>query len=182
MAALTNRYEDDDASRLPPGMKRVGYNADTERYTFQQGDDLWVGEPGSLYGGTLKWAGKAPENNGPSSDTSGDEYDESDSSYSGSSESGKITKPQKSPRQSLPRPPYHDKNEWGVPIVSISETGAPPPDRSLQRKGTKFRKAAAAASTMGGVVRRWSQKRAMPSSIQHKVPLTDQGHGNEIKQ
>ena len=41
-------------------MKRVGYDADTGRYTFREGDDLWLGQPGSFYGGELKWAGKAP--------------------------------------------------------------------------------------------------------------------------
>ena len=41
-------------------MKRVGYDADTERYTFRDGDDLWLGEPGSFYGGHMKWAGKLP--------------------------------------------------------------------------------------------------------------------------
>lgn len=84
---LTNRYEDDvrpvidridtesnfikiqDASHLPPGMKRVGYDADTERYTFREGDDLWLGEPRSFYGGKLKWAGKAPEPEEDDADT-----------------------------------------------------------------------------------------------------------------
>ena len=45
-------------------MKRVGYDGDTERYTFREGDDLWLGEPGSLYGGKLTWAGKADSTKG----------------------------------------------------------------------------------------------------------------------
>jgi len=61
MAALTNRYEDDDARHLPFGMTRVGYDTDTERYTFRHGDSLWLGEPGSLYGGKMKWAGKVED-------------------------------------------------------------------------------------------------------------------------
>lgn len=38
-------------------MKRIGYDADTQRYTFQKGNELWVGEPGSEYGGNLTRAG-----------------------------------------------------------------------------------------------------------------------------
>ncbi|KAF8492872.1 hypothetical protein JB92DRAFT_3001653 [Gautieria morchelliformis] len=81
MGALTNRYEDDDASHLPPGMKRVGYDADTERYTFREGDDLWLGEPGSFYGGRMKWAGKMPQADGD--DGKEDDIDGSSAGYSG---------------------------------------------------------------------------------------------------
>ena len=38
-------------------MKRVGYDADTQRYTFQKGNELWLGEPGAEYGGILTRAG-----------------------------------------------------------------------------------------------------------------------------
>jgi LysM domain len=41
-------------------MKRVGYDADTQRYTFQQGRQLWIGEPGCEYGGNLTRAGTVP--------------------------------------------------------------------------------------------------------------------------
>jgi hypothetical protein len=69
-----------DASHLPPGMKRVGYDTDTERYTFRQGDDLWLGEPGSFYGGELKWAGRASD--ADSEDNDDEEYTESSGSES----------------------------------------------------------------------------------------------------
>ena len=49
-----------DDHRLPEGMERVGYDADTQRYTFQQGKDLWLGEPGCEYGGKLTRAGTVP--------------------------------------------------------------------------------------------------------------------------
>jgi hypothetical protein len=63
-------------------MKRVGYDERTERYTFRQGDELWLGEPGSLYGGKMKWAGKAPDASPPSdedydTDSSGLSQDDS---------------------------------------------------------------------------------------------------------
>ncbi|TDL28090.1 hypothetical protein BD410DRAFT_713127 [Rickenella mellea] len=44
------QYDEDDY-RLPEGMKRVGYDADTQRYTYkdQQGA-TWIGPEGSQYG------------------------------------------------------------------------------------------------------------------------------------
>ncbi|ATY60260.1 peptidoglycan-binding domain [Cordyceps militaris] len=45
-----SRY-DDDEERLPEGMTRVGYDADTGVYTFQDSDgSYWEGAPGSQYG------------------------------------------------------------------------------------------------------------------------------------
>jgi hypothetical protein len=46
-----SRY-DEDARRLPEGMKRVGYNANTQRYTFQDQKDrtFWEGPEGSRFG------------------------------------------------------------------------------------------------------------------------------------
>jgi len=41
-------------------MKRVGYDADTQQYTFQRGNELYVGEPGVEYGGNLTRVGTAP--------------------------------------------------------------------------------------------------------------------------
>ncbi|OAK93834.1 hypothetical protein IQ06DRAFT_298966 [Phaeosphaeriaceae sp. SRC1lsM3a] len=42
---------DEDEARLPEGMQRVGYDADTERYTFRDADgSLWESAPGSRYG------------------------------------------------------------------------------------------------------------------------------------
>ena len=40
-----------DDENLPEGMKRVGYDADTQTYTYHDQDgSLWEGEPGSRYG------------------------------------------------------------------------------------------------------------------------------------
>ena len=44
-----------DDYRLPEGMKRVGYDADTQRYTFRdQGGQYWIGPEGSQYGDLIK--------------------------------------------------------------------------------------------------------------------------------
>lgn len=41
----------DDDERLPEGMRRVGYDADTQVYTFQDSDgSYWEGAPGCEYG------------------------------------------------------------------------------------------------------------------------------------
>jgi hypothetical protein len=40
-----------DNYRLPEGMQRVGYDADTERYTYKQTDgSYWEGAEGARYG------------------------------------------------------------------------------------------------------------------------------------
>jgi hypothetical protein len=42
---------DSDAERLPQGMTRVGYDADTQRYQYQDADrTFWQGPPGAQYG------------------------------------------------------------------------------------------------------------------------------------
>lgn len=42
---------DADEDNLPPGMTRIGYDADTETYTFSSADgSIWEGSPGSRYG------------------------------------------------------------------------------------------------------------------------------------
>ncbi|KAK0718450.1 hypothetical protein B0T26DRAFT_331658 [Lasiosphaeria miniovina] len=42
---------DTDEERLPPGMTRVGYDADTQIYTYRDTDgSIWEGVPGSQYG------------------------------------------------------------------------------------------------------------------------------------
>ena len=42
---------DDDEHRLPEGMQRIGYDADTQRYTFRDANgNLFESEPGSRYG------------------------------------------------------------------------------------------------------------------------------------
>ncbi|OHF04698.1 LysM domain-containing protein [Colletotrichum orchidophilum] len=42
---------DTDEERLPHGMRRVGYDADTQVYTYQDSDgSYWEGAPGAQYG------------------------------------------------------------------------------------------------------------------------------------
>lgn len=42
---------DADEDHLPQGMTRIGYDADTETYTFSSADgSIWEGSPGSRYG------------------------------------------------------------------------------------------------------------------------------------
>lgn len=49
---------DGDDSRLPDGMTRVGYDADTQTYTFRDTDgSLWEGPPGCEYGHMTRVAG-----------------------------------------------------------------------------------------------------------------------------
>ncbi|EJD03795.1 LysM-domain-containing protein [Fomitiporia mediterranea MF3/22] len=44
------QYDEDDY-RLPEGMKRVGYDADTQKYTFRDQDGVyWEGPEGAEYG------------------------------------------------------------------------------------------------------------------------------------
>lgn len=44
-------HYDTDEERLPEGMTRVGYDADTQVYTFQDADgSYWEGVPGAEYG------------------------------------------------------------------------------------------------------------------------------------
>jgi len=45
-----SRY-DDDEYRLPDGMRRIGYDADTQVYTYQDDEGgIWEGAPGNRYG------------------------------------------------------------------------------------------------------------------------------------
>jgi len=42
---------DSDRERLPSGMRRIGYDADTQVYTYRDRDgSLWEGAPGATYG------------------------------------------------------------------------------------------------------------------------------------
>jgi hypothetical protein len=46
---------DKDENNLPPAMSRIGYDADTETYTFSSADgSIWEGSPGSRYGNLTK--------------------------------------------------------------------------------------------------------------------------------
>ncbi|KAF3760327.1 hypothetical protein M406DRAFT_52969 [Cryphonectria parasitica EP155] len=55
---MPRRFDyDTDEERLPEGMVRVGYDADTEVYTFRDTDgSLWEGPPGCRYGRLTKVA------------------------------------------------------------------------------------------------------------------------------
>jgi hypothetical protein len=49
---------DTDEERLPEGMQRIGYDADTETYTFQDVDgNIWEGPPGSRHGHLTRVSG-----------------------------------------------------------------------------------------------------------------------------
>ncbi|KAM5356817.1 hypothetical protein ACJ41O_003463 [Fusarium nematophilum] len=53
-------HYDTDEERLPEGMTRVGYDADTQVYTFRDADgSYWESAPGSRYGQLTK-VGDAP--------------------------------------------------------------------------------------------------------------------------
>lgn len=46
---------DTDEERLPEGMQRIGYDADTQTYTFRDADgSTWEGPPGARYGSLTK--------------------------------------------------------------------------------------------------------------------------------
>ncbi|CAK3844153.1 Hypothetical predicted protein [Lecanosticta acicola] len=65
--ASRGRYEllDSDEQRLPEGMQRVGYDADTQTYTYRDSDgSYWEGEEGNRYG-TLHRAGTRSSPNQP---------------------------------------------------------------------------------------------------------------------
>ncbi|KAF2816762.1 uncharacterized protein BDZ99DRAFT_403892 [Mytilinidion resinicola] len=59
MGRWTDRESDEQ--RLPDGMQRIGYDADTQRYTYRDADGShWEGEEGSQYG-QLHPAGARPQ-------------------------------------------------------------------------------------------------------------------------
>ncbi|KAJ3757081.1 hypothetical protein EV360DRAFT_46767 [Lentinula raphanica] len=52
-----NQY-DEDSYRLPEGMKRIGYDSDTARYLFRDGDgSVWQGPQGAEYGEMTRVSG-----------------------------------------------------------------------------------------------------------------------------
>lgn len=60
---MPSRYAelDSDEERLPHGMTRIGYDADTQVYTFRDADgELWEAPPGSRYGHLTK-VGNGPK-------------------------------------------------------------------------------------------------------------------------
>jgi hypothetical protein len=160
-------------------MKRVGYDADTERYTFREGNDLWLGESGSFYGGRLKWAGKAPQTDGD--DEKEEDTDGSSTGHRGGSgqwpsavmanrvqpfipdHSNTLIKSlreytREATRNGKESPQNVADNPWGVPIVSISATGAKPPDspkdENAQTYPRKVRRAATLTTSALGIINR----------------------------
>lgn len=70
-----SRY-DTDEERLPDGMTRVGYDADTQVYTFQDSDgSYWESAPGNQYGQLTRVSG------GSSDDDDTEPFLVSDQSY-----------------------------------------------------------------------------------------------------
>jgi len=48
-------YYDTDSERLPAGMERIGYDADTQEYTYRDSDgSIWRGASGARYGSLTK--------------------------------------------------------------------------------------------------------------------------------
>lgn len=57
-------HYDSDEERLPEGMVRIGYDADTEIYTYRDADgSYWEGPPGSRYGQLTKVSDGLPSHN-----------------------------------------------------------------------------------------------------------------------
>ncbi|KAK3942334.1 hypothetical protein QBC46DRAFT_74042 [Diplogelasinospora grovesii] len=125
---------DSDADRLPEGMTRVGYDADTQVYTYRDDADgsLWEGAPGSVYGRLTRVS------SGPSSpavprlpsvyiddDIEGEEqpyvlheYDPDGGSSNRCRESIEVvqlTKPRKVRLSSLPHSPSHSGRSRKLP-------------------------------------------------------------------
>jgi hypothetical protein len=73
------------------------------------------------------------------------------------------------------------KSEWGVPVASISNTGAKPPDTSLERRGTQLKKAAQSTVTALRVTRRWSRKK-VPSEDADADRGTPSGQRSDKKE
>lgn len=65
-----SRY-DTDEERLPEGMQRVGYDADTQTYTYRDSDgSYWEGAPGNEYGQLtlVSDGGRSNRSTGPATD------------------------------------------------------------------------------------------------------------------
>ncbi|KAF9690921.1 hypothetical protein EKO04_011208 [Ascochyta lentis] len=58
---MAYKDNDDDSSRLPEGFERIGYDADTQVYTFKSPEgELYESAPGNRYG-ELWPAGQRPQ-------------------------------------------------------------------------------------------------------------------------
>jgi len=66
-------YYDTDEERLPEGMRRVGYDADTQVYTFRDDTDgsLWEGAPGATYGQLTRVSGPSQQSTSEEEQPSG---------------------------------------------------------------------------------------------------------------
>jgi len=70
-------YEEDE-HRLPEGMQRIGYDADTQVYTYQDTDgSIWEGSEGARYGQLRQVSGPNPNRSRPQSPRTGLAEDES---------------------------------------------------------------------------------------------------------
>lgn len=68
------------------------------------------------------------------------------------------------------------KNEWGVPVASISDTNAKPPDTSFGRKGTQLRKVVTAISA----TRRWSRKKVSSTGGKKEASPIQGNNGEQV--
>lgn len=72
-------HYDTDEERLPEGMTRVGYDADTQTYTYRDADgSYWEGPPGAQYGRLTRVS------NGSSNNTAGQDGEENEPFIPGS--------------------------------------------------------------------------------------------------
>ncbi|ROT36323.1 hypothetical protein SODALDRAFT_335423 [Sodiomyces alkalinus F11] len=71
-------HYDTDEERLPEGMTRIGYDADTQTYSYRDADgSYWEGPPGAQYGRLTRVSGgNGGSNNTAGPGTEGDEEDE----------------------------------------------------------------------------------------------------------
>lgn len=111
-ADMPSRYAeyDTDDERLPEGMQRVHYDADTQVYTFRDANgSLWEGPPGSRYGHLTK-VSDAPK---PPQDLTNIDVEAADGAQPES-------------------PPSYDESEAAVPLINhaLYTNGAPPPPTS----------------------------------------------------
>ncbi|PSR76865.1 hypothetical protein BD289DRAFT_167831 [Coniella lustricola] len=116
---MPRRYDyDSDQERLPEGMVRVGYDADTQVYTFRDVDgSLWEGPPGCQYGHMTKVA-NGPK---PPSDLTNIDVETAGADTASHDE----------------QPPSYDESEATVPFLSNlgTHTGT---HRATSRWGDSF--------------------------------------------
>ena len=107
---------DYDNDRLPHGMTRVGYDADTQIYTYRDSDgSYWEGPPGSRYG-TLYRVSKAAAPRMPSFSVPDDDDDDEEEADETPASSPATARPHN--RHSIPR--HHRLS--GTTIASDNDT------------------------------------------------------------